>query len=487
MTEERLFRRVAQTSGYAFFGKFGAKLLGLGHWFLLFFLVLEADGFGQFSFLLAYVGIFSGLAEGGVSGILVRQLRQTDDETERRKLFGGSLLLLLLQGTLFWLILVVAYFLIPSFRVLVEPRVVLMYSTVILFAPHSACEGVFRASMQLRVPVYVNLARYGLFLLAINPGGPIDSIAEVVLAWWILMVSGILVVSFLALRKLPPLWKGVMSTSRSLFRDSAPLFFTRLATVFYYRVDQVMLGLFFADRPEHLGWYSSAVRWAEALNLIPAALMEGIYPALSRVWTESRSAFDSVVRRVWLLFVGLAGTVVLLLCLLIPIAMAGEFIEALRPAETPLLLLVIAEGFIFLNLLLFQLLVAAGFQQRLMAVTGTMVVANVLLNLWFFTTFFSGAGHTGAAWSTMLTEALGVGLQICLMRRFLGGTLDRISYLVLCVFVSACCLSLVLYLGLPFNSPLSESLQVVLIVGWLAWTGWLLKDEVKNLPGLFRQ
>ncbi|MCA9438526.1 MAG: hypothetical protein KC978_22270, partial [Candidatus Omnitrophica bacterium] len=88
-------------------------------------------------------------------------------------------------------------------------------------------------------------------------------------------------------------------------------FLTRFATYFYYRIDQVMLRMFFPEESAQLGWYLSAVKWTEAANLIPAVLMEGIYPALSRVYRESVPAFGRSVQRVWRVFVASAGLTVL--------------------------------------------------------------------------------------------------------------------------------------------------------------------------------
>jgi len=59
VTEERLFHRIVKTSGLASTGKVGAKILGLGHYLLLFFVVLGTEDYGRYAFILAFVGIFA--------------------------------------------------------------------------------------------------------------------------------------------------------------------------------------------------------------------------------------------------------------------------------------------------------------------------------------------------------------------------------------------------------------------------------------------
>lgn len=483
MNDTRLFHRIVRTSGFAFAGNAGAKLLGLLHWVLLYFVLLGDAGYGRFAFVLAYVGIFSGLAEGGVSGILVRQLNRISDSREKGGLFAGALLLLSLQGIVFWLISLFALLAVPSYREIEELNLVLLYSTVVLFAPHSACYGVFRSCLDIRVPVLVDLARGILFLIALVPGTPIVELGAILFVWWLLLFLGVCAVALFSVRRLPPVWSGAWTGMASLFRESWPLFFTRLATVAYYRIDQVMLRAFFD--PAQLGWYAGAVKWTESLNLIPAVLLEGVYPAISRLWNESREAFDRAVRRVWLVFVAISGEVVLGLTLLVPMVLSCERASSLAPAEPAFLLLAGAEGLIFLNLFLFQVLIAAGRQRNLVSVTGSMVCANIALNLFFFTQVFPGAGHVGASVATLLTEALGVGFQFVLMTRFLSGTLDWRSHALSCVLLLGVGGGLFVRFYLVSESAIGPVLHVGLLLAWTGGMLWLLRNEFSNLREFF--
>ena len=484
MNETRLFHRIVRTSGFAFAGNAGAKVLGLLHWVLLYFFLLGDDGYGRFAFVLAYVGIFSGLAEGGVSGILVRQLNRTTDPREKGSLFAGALLLLGVQAFVFWLISLGALLMVPSYRVIEERNLTLLYSTVVLFAPHSACYGVFRSCLDIRIPVFVDLARGALFLLVLVPGTPFSGLGAVLFAWWLLLFLGVLVVAMSSFRRIPPVWSGVWSGMKSLFGESWPLFFTRLATVAYYRIDQVMLRAFFD--PAQLGWYAGAVKWTEALNLVPAVLLEGIYPAISRVWNDSREAFDRAVRRVWLLFVAISGEVVLGMTFLVPLILHQEYARLLAPAQTAFLLLSGAEGLIFLNLFLFQVLIAAGRQRNLVFVTGSMVLANVALNLVFFTYIFPSDGHVGASVATLLTEALGLGLQFVLVTRFLPGTLDWRSHLLSCGLLLGVGGGLLVRFCGGAVAAVGPLVHFGFIVAWTVAMVWLLRGEFSNLGVYFK-
>ncbi|MCA9438525.1 MAG: oligosaccharide flippase family protein, partial [Candidatus Omnitrophica bacterium] len=201
--QPRLFHQILRTSGLSLLGKVGAKILGLGHYIVLFFFVLRAEGYGQFGFILAYVGIFAGLAEGGVTSIFIRQYQDSDDRANGRA-FAAAILLLALQGIVFWVLCVVCLVGLPWLNDLPERNIALMFSTLILFAPSSVCEGSFRARFELRTPVLTNLVGYAAFFLAILPGSPIDTLPEIVAVWWIVAVARMGWVALCAFRRLPP-------------------------------------------------------------------------------------------------------------------------------------------------------------------------------------------------------------------------------------------------------------------------------------------
>ncbi len=480
----RLFHQIVRTSGISLIGKVGAKFLGLGHYILLFFVILGAEGYGQFGFILAYVGIFAGLAEGGVTSIFIRQYQATDEEDEHRRLFAGSILLLTIQGIVFWLVCVTFLFTLPWLHYLPERNLVFLFSTIVLFAPNSVFEGSFRARFDLKVPVLTNLVGYALFLIILIPGSPVDTLAEIVIAWWFLALARMGWVALAAFQHLNPDFGQSFGRVGHLFKESAPLFLTRFATYFYYRIDQVMLRTFFPEESAQLGWYLSAVKWTEAANLIPAVLMEGIYPALSKVYTESYEAFQRSVQRVWKVFVASSGLVVLGLVFIFCFVLQFEIASDLAPARLSLIVLSVNEGFVFLNLLLFQVLIAAGFQQRLIKVTVSMVLANVIMNAVFFTTIFSELGHVGAATATLLTEAFGFLFQLFLIRTLLPGTIDSKSlrvFLVLFVLATPVLLCRLLLV----ESPMPVR---VLHLGALAiWAGYslsILWHEVGNLKAM---
>ncbi|MCA9430200.1 MAG: oligosaccharide flippase family protein [Candidatus Omnitrophica bacterium] len=481
--QPRLFHQILRTSGLSLLGKVGAKILGLGHYIVLFFFVLRAEGYGQFGFILAYVGIFAGLAEGGVTSIFIRQYQDSDDRANGRA-FAAAILLLALQGIVFWVLCVVCLVGLPWLNDLPERNIALMFSTLILFAPSSVCEGSFRARFELRTPVLTNLVGYAAFFLAILPGSPIDTLPEIVAVWWIVAVARMGWVALCAFRRLPPDFREGTVEVPALLRESAPLFLTRFATYFYYRIDQVMLRMFFPEESAQLGWYLSAVKWTEAANLIPAVLMEGIYPALSRVYRESVPAFGRSVQRVWRVFVASAGLTVLGLSLVFLFFLQFHFASDLVPARIPLLVLSANEGIVFLNLLLFQTLIAAGFQSRLIRVTTTMVLANVLLNGLFFTTIFSDTGHVGAATSTLLTETVGLLFQVFLIRRLLPGILDGQALRHLLLAMAIVAPVLILRVFFPSAETLGWTCHLAALAVWSVYSTFLVWGEFGNLREL---
>ncbi|MCB9782111.1 MAG: polysaccharide biosynthesis C-terminal domain-containing protein [Candidatus Omnitrophica bacterium] len=184
------------------------------------------------------------------------------------------------------------------------------------------------------------------------------------------------------------------------------------------------------------------------------------------------------------MFVASAGLTVLGLSLVFLFFLQFHFASDLVPARIPLLVLSANEGIVFLNLLLFQTLIAAGFQSRLIRVTTTMVLANVLLNGLFFTTIFSDTGHIGAATSTLLTETVGLLFQVFLIRRLLPGILDGQALRHLLLAMAIVAPVLILRVFFPSAETLGWTCHLAALAVWSVYSTFLVWGEFGNLREL---
>ena len=103
-----------------------------------------------------------------------------------------------------------------------------------------------------------------------------------------------------------------------------------LATVFF-KIDQpLLLRLGGENSAEQVGWYNSAYKWVDALNIIPSFLTIALFPIISRQANENvndaRRTFRMAVKLLVLVALPLAATITLLADIMIGVLGGQEFL-----------------------------------------------------------------------------------------------------------------------------------------------------------------
>ncbi len=179
-----------------------------------------------------------------------------------------------------------------------------------------------------------------------------------------------------------------------------------LATLFsriYFRVDIVMVEAFLGETAA--GQYGGAYRILESLNLLPAVVAyAAVYPRLARLrHAGTRQPFHRLLRQS-LLGLGAAG-----LCVAVGLTLLGPLVIHLlapdpvfAPAGTTLQILTWTFPLLCFNSLLYAALMTLDDQAFPASVLGLSVLVNVGLNALFIPRW----GLHGAAYTTILSEAL---------------------------------------------------------------------------------
>ena len=186
-----------------------------------------------------------------------------------------------------------------------------------------------------------------------------------------------------------------------LLRQALPLGLALMLAAIYFRADAVLLSVMKGS--EAVGIYGVAYRLLEAVVAFPGFFYVSIFPLLSQgaargdlanVREVTQRAFDLLVLSAVPL---VAGTIVA----------APEIVHALAGAEfaaavTPLRIVIVGAGLMFLSGLLSYVLIAVGRQARLLWVGLVTLTLNVGLNLALIPSY----SYTAAAWVATASEAL---------------------------------------------------------------------------------
>ena len=444
-----LVLRLAANSRAQAGGSFLAAVVG----FLTFVAVTRGLGpaaYGHLTAATAFLFIPTVLAEAGLSAALLRQISARPEETEHA-LRASLPLRALIAFVALTAALAIA---------LVSPLPYLTKVAIAISAVGSLCTlltqslmPVLQAQLKMHLSVAATLAgrllTLGLTLGVLAAGLGFKSVvaAQVAGAVLVLVLHAGIVGRLVPLRPLidTAYWRRLVTGSRALGRAIA-------RSQAYFRLDAVR----HARRRDayEVGLYGAAYKFIEISELLVVAIPISVFPPLARfVATGDPRATVLVQRAFDVMLAAAAPLAVGMVVFAEPVVVAAAG-EEFREGADALRLLGPFVLFSFVNGLLFRILMAHGRDQLLLATTGTVLVANVVLNLVFIPVY----GFRAAAVVSVVTEILVlVPLAVAARRR---GLAPRLGY----VPVVAAAAGLMAAVGLLVPGPALVAMAVSAVV-----------------------
>jgi O-antigen/teichoic acid export membrane protein len=215
-------------------------------------------------------------------------------------------------------------------------------------------------------------------------------------------------------KKLTPLRVAVdVPKWRELLRRSLPLGLALMVATIYFRADAILLSLL--KGPKDVGIYGVAYRMLEALTAFPGFFYASIFPLISAFARRADlDSLRSMAQRSFDLLVLAAIPVVLG-----TIALAPEIVRALAGDEfsksvTPLRLVIIGAGLMFINGLLAYMLIALDRQVSVLWLATAALVFNLALNLVLIPAY----SYTAAAAVATASEVFSLAGSLWLTRKY---------------------------------------------------------------------
>jgi len=376
--------------------------------------VLGDAGFGQYSTVTAFVGLFAIFAELGVSQYVMREMAQRPEKTNH--LFW-NLWALRLTLAIIGVIGITAGAALYGFTPELVLGVFLYTLTFIYSAFLAPMDSALVAAERMEYPTLIAVIGQigsavlgtivlinGWGFLALIGVGLLAMIPQIVFAAWAIrrhkLVSRPIVVT-------PKIWS-------QLIRAGLPFGMITLSLTIAFGIDTVILARFYP--PEEVGWYNAAYRLSTSLLFLFTAFSTAIVPTLSKVFVTEPGTVERWYYR---------STKIILL-ISVPMAVGGMVVA------DPLIHLLYGEQYSpsvpVLRIIIWDvpLLMFAGFggnittiisQERAAArIYFIGAVANVVLNLLLIPRF----GILGAAAVTVVTDLVAAGQFHFLLRRKLN-------------------------------------------------------------------
>ena len=195
-------------------------------------------------------------------------------------------------------------------------------------------------------------------------------------------------------------WKFEWQIAKQQIKTSLPLIFSLLVIGINLKIDQVLINIFLDHKA--VGEYAAAAKISEAWYFLPSALLSSYFPEIIKQIKQQDLVKQKIINLCAILFY-LAFAVAIIMMLTADFLVVFIFGKAYIAGASVLKIHIWAGVFIFTGIPITKLLIAN--QLEIYHVYGKSFAAllNVVLNILLIPKY----GIQGAAWSTLISYAIG--------------------------------------------------------------------------------
>ena len=413
--------------------------------------ILQPENAGNYYFAVVIVGWFEILMNFGLNTLLTRAVARA--KSDANKYFSNtSILRLILAGVSIPLVLIVIVIWHTAFTLTTDTVIAIILLTLAQI-PGSLSTGItsmFYAYEKAEYPAVIGVVTVLLKVLfgvpALALGGGIIGLAAVSLLVN-LVTFGVL--SRLLIRNVVrPQLENDPSLRRSMLRESLPLMLNHLLATLFFKIDVPLLEALRGSTT--VGWYSTAYKWIDALNIIPAYSTLALFPVMSRQAIEDKSALMRSTRLGVKLLVMIAlplGVVTTFIAPFLVLILGGP--AYLPHAGIALTIMIWSIPFGWINSITNYILIALGMQAKLTRAFIVGLSFNIVANLLLIPHF----SYIAAAFITILSELVEGFVFVIYLEHSLGSI--RWIGLLWRVFLSAAIMFGIIWLLWPVQSILA--------------------------------
>lgn len=356
--------------------------------------------FGQYSYAIALVTLFSVLSTLGLDAVLVREIVKAPEI--RHELLGTAFALRLAGGSIGCLAAILCVWIVRSddapTRLLVA-----VVAAGLMFQAADVVDLWFQSQLQSRRSVVAKNAAF-LTVASAKVGLILIGASVVAFAWaglFEIVLAGIgLFAAYRLAGETLSSWRVSASRAVDLLKPGFPLILAGLAVSVYMKIDQIMLAEMLGDKA--VGIYSAATWVSEAAYFIPGVIVASVLPAVISTRASNRQLYLRRMQRFFDFMVLVA----------IGIALPGSVFSAAivemlygTPYSDAAAVLAIhawSSVFVFLGVASSSFLLAEDLTVVSFYRTALGAGVNILLNL----VFIPRLGVEGAAYATLISYGI---------------------------------------------------------------------------------
>jgi O-antigen/teichoic acid export membrane protein len=377
---------------------------------------LGPERYGTISFAIAFIGLFSILMDIGIQQLALREIAR--DKSLVSKYVGNIAVLKVLLSVLTFGLIVLTINLLKYPDLTIRIVYIMALSTA-LAAFSGMFSSIFQAFEKMEYSslgsIIGSASMLAGGLIAIYRGYSIMGFALV----YVISNALVLMYYILIAQKsgIAPCLGLDYVFIKSLVRRALPFGVGWLFLIYYVWIDRVMLSMMVDN--EAVGYYTAAYNLMGSLNFVPSGIVLSLYPLMAIFFKGSDKSLDKIFR------IGIKYLYMLALPMAVGVNLLGKEIVTLiygpkfLPAAVALDILIWAEFFVFLNILLGNMLLSINKENITMINAGVGAALNIVLNL----ILIPRLGIEGSAIATLATELYFFIISFLVLRRY-GHSVD---------------------------------------------------------------
>ncbi|MCW3068980.1 MAG: polysaccharide biosynthesis protein [Solirubrobacterales bacterium] len=358
---------------------------------------LGRAGYGQWSTLFIVIGLIGYFANFGMEGVALREAARSP-ELEHEWIGAVIMLRLIMLGPVMLISLVALLLLEQSHQMLIAGLILIV---AMPFGGVGALGLLFQLRVDNRVPMIVLTLRSILWGLAVVLiawlGGGMIALAVAMAGT---NSIGSIVQAVAAIRMVPRWPRPSRKHLRQLVGIGLPIGLAGVLVIAYARIDQVLV--YSIAGSKQAGLYGAVYNVLDQSHFVPISIMTTLAPVLAASWPGDRERLLRTARlTAELLAIASFGALAFAIVAADPVVrliFGAEF----APAASILPVLGGAFVLICFGYLNGNLLLVLGLQRRLLRISLIALVVNLIGNVILIPPF----GYKGAAWMTLVTEAV---------------------------------------------------------------------------------
>jgi O-antigen/teichoic acid export membrane protein len=421
---------------------------------------LGTKGYGEWGTAFIVLGLIGYFANFGIEEIAIREAaREPESEFEW---IGSVMALRLIVLVPVMAAALVAIVLLHTSQAMLIAGVIMVVAMP--FGGISALGLIFQLRVDNRVPMVILTIRSVLWgaavaIIYLGHGGMVALAASLVIT-----NSVGSIVQALAARKLVGRWARPNRTYIGpLMRRAMPVGVSGLLIIAYGRIDQTIV--FSIKGPREAGLYASVYILLDSAHFVPGSILTTMSPVMAAAWPHDPARLRRAARlTLELMCVGSFGALAFATVAAVPVVrliFGAGFVEA--ASILPVLggaFVLICFGYVNDNLVL-----VLGKQKRRVVIGLVALVVNLIGNFALVPAY----GFKGAAWMTLITEAVVVAMETKIVMDALGIKRPNVSR----IMRTASC-ALVLAGELAITKSLGAPLWALILLSCLSYPALLL-------------